>query len=161
MVLQHSYTHQNFWALAISNSIFALNIQTYSTKLVEASDLSNISSKYHEFTNIFSKTKAEVLTPYHSYDLQINLEGAQPLVGPIYFLLASKQEAFKKYIEKNLNTGFIWPTFSPYSVPVLFVKKKDSSLCLCVDFCGFNHISKKDYYLLPLISDLLDLPHKA
>jgi len=38
---------------------------------------------------------------------------------------------------------------------------EDGSLCLCINFHGFNHISKKDCYLLPLISDLLDLPHKA
>jgi len=68
-----------------------LDIQNNSAKLAEASDLSNVSSKYHEFTNIFSKTKAKVLTSYHSYDLKINLEeGAQSPVGPIYSLLASK-----------------------------------------------------------------------
>jgi hypothetical protein len=43
----------------------------------------------------------------------------------------------------------------------LFVKKKDGSLCLCVDFCGLNWISKKDCYPLLLISDLLDAPQKA
>jgi len=43
-------------------------------KLAEAPDLSNVLSKYHKVTDIFSKTKAEVLTPHHPYDLQINLE---------------------------------------------------------------------------------------
>jgi len=85
-----------------------LDIQTNSTKLTEASDLSNVPSKYYKFADIFSKTKAEVLTPYYSYDLQINLkEGTQPLAGPIYSFLASEQEALKKFIEENLNTGFI------------------------------------------------------
>ena len=46
-------------------------------------------------------------------------------------------------------------------MPVLFVKKKDGSLHLCVDFRRLNHISKKDRYPLPLISDLLNSPHKA
>ena len=50
------------------------NIQTNSAKLAEAPNLSNVSSEYYEFTNIFSKTKAKVLTPYRSYDLKINLE---------------------------------------------------------------------------------------
>ena len=57
--------------------------------------------------------------------------------------------------------GFIWPTSSLYSVLVLFVKKKNGSLRLCVDFYGLNCISKKDRYPLPLISDLLDLSRKA
>jgi len=84
-----------------------LDIQANSAKLAEAPDISNIPSEYHKFADVFSKTKAEVLASHHPYDLKINLEGAQPLVGPIYSLLASKQEAFKKFIEKNLNTGFI------------------------------------------------------
>ena len=50
---------------------------------------------------------------------------------------------------------------SPHGAPVLFIKKKDGSLCLCVDFCSLNYISKKDCYPLLLISDLLDSPHKA
>jgi len=86
----------------------SLDIQANSTKLAEAPDLSNVPSKYHEFANILSKTKAEVLDPHCSYDLKINLEeGAQPLVGPIYSLSVSEQETFKKFIEENLNTSFI------------------------------------------------------
>ena len=50
---------------------------------------------------------------------------------------------------------------SPYGAPVLFVKKKDGSLRLCVDFRSLNKITKKNRYPLPLISDLLDSPHKA
>ena len=84
------------------------DIQANSTKLAEAPDLSNIPSKYHEFTDIFSKTKAEVLAPYHPYNLKINLEeDAQPSVGLIYSLSVSKQEALKEFIEENLNTDFI------------------------------------------------------
>ena len=129
---------------------------------METPDLSNVPSKYHEFADVFSKTKAETLPPHCPYDLKINLEEvAQPPVGPIYSLSASEQEALNEFIEENLNTDFIRPTSSPHGVPVLFIKKKDGSLCLCVDFRGLNHISKKDRYLLPLISDLLDSPRKA
>jgi len=138
------------------------NIQANSTKLAETSNLSNVPSEYYEFANIFSKTKAEVLTSYCSYDLQINLEeGAQLPVGPIYFLSTSEQETLKKFIEKNLNMDFIQPISSLYGTLVLFIKKKDSSLYLCVDFHSLNHISKKDHYLLPLISNILSSPHKA
>ena len=139
----------------------SLNIQTNSTKFVEAPNLSNIPSEYHEFANVFSKTKAETLSSHCSYDLKINLEeGAQPPIGPIYSLLASKQETLKEFIEENLNIGFIQLTSSLYSALVLFIKK-DSSLRLYIDFCGLNHISKKDHYPLPLISNLLNSPCKA
>jgi len=139
-----------------------LDIQANSAKLAEAPDLSNVSSEYHKFADIFSKTKAEVLPLHHPYDLKINLEeDTQPSVGFIYSLLASEQEALKESIEKNLNTDFIRPISSPHGAPVLFVKKKDGLLCLCVDFCSLNHISKKNHYPLPLISNLLDSPYKA
>ena len=86
------------------------DIQANSAKLAETPDLSNVSSKYHKFADVFSKTKAETLPPHCPYDLKINLEeGAQPPVGPIYSLSASKQEALKEFIEENLNTGFIQP----------------------------------------------------
>ena len=49
-------------------------IQTNSTKLAEAPDLSNVPSEYHKFADVFSKTKAKVLTSYCSYNLKINLE---------------------------------------------------------------------------------------
>jgi len=142
--------------------LHSLDIQANSAKLAEAPDLSNVPSEYHKFADIFSKTKAEVLPLHHPYDLKINLEeDTQPPVGSIYSLLASEQEALKESIEENLNTDFIRPISSPHGAPVLFIKKKDGLLCLCVDFCSLNHISKKNYYPLPLISDLLDLPHKA
>jgi len=84
------------------------DIQANSAKLTEAPDLSNVPSEYHEFTNVFSKTKAEVLASHCPYDLKINLEeNAQPPVGHIYSLSASEQKALKKFIEENLNTGFI------------------------------------------------------
>jgi len=88
--------------------LHSLDIQANSAKLAEVLDLSNVPSKYHKFTNIFSKTKVETLSPHCSYNLKINLEeGAQSPVGPIYSLLASEQEALKEFFEKNLNTDFI------------------------------------------------------
>ena len=84
------------------------DIQANSIQLAKAPDLSNIPSEYHKFANIFSKTNAEVLASHHPYNLKINLEeDTQPLVGPIYSLSASEQEAPKKHIEENLNMGFI------------------------------------------------------
>jgi len=142
--------------------LYSLDIQANSIKLSKASDLSNIPSEYHKFANVFSKTKAKTLLSHCPYDLKINLEeGIQPPVGPIYSLSASEQEALKKFIEENLNMGFIQLTSSPHSALVLFIKKKDGSLHLCIDFCSLNCIFKKDYYSLLLISNLLDSSRKA
>jgi len=65
----------------------SLNIQANSIHLVETSDLSNILSKYHKFSDIFSKVKAKISAPHQPYNLKINLEeSTQPLVDTIYSL---------------------------------------------------------------------------
>jgi hypothetical protein len=64
-------------------------------------------------------------------------------------------------LDDNLNSSFVRLSNSSHRAPILFVKKKDSSLRLCVDFHGLNKISKKDCYPLLLISDLLDSLGKA
>ena len=65
------------------------------------------------------------------------------------------------FIDKHLSYGFIKQSTSAHGAPVLFIHKKDGSLCLCVNYQGLNKLTKKDCYPLPLISDLLDSPSKA
>jgi len=141
---------------------FSSTVQAKSTTISEKIDLSSIPEEYHEYADVFSKSKAETLAPHCSYDLRIDLEkDSHPPVGTIYSLSKFEQETLKEFIDENLTNGFIRSTSSPHGAPVLFIKKKDGSLRLCVDFRGLNRITKKDRYLLPLISDLLDSPRKA
>lgn len=98
-------------------------------------NLFTILTKYHEFTNVFSKARAKTLALYYLYNLQIKLEDREKLsIRTIYLLSTTKQEAFKEFISRNLNTRFIQLISSPYGVLVLFIKKKDSFFHLCVDF---------------------------
>jgi len=125
-------------------------------------DLDIVPPEYRDYADVFSKAKASELPPHHDYDLKIDLEeGTSPPLGTLYSLSPVELSALRTFIDKNLNTGFIRPTASSHAAPVLFVKKKDSSLRLCVDFQGLNKITKKDRYPLPLISDLLDSPSRA
>jgi len=134
-------------------------MQAKSTTISKKIDFSSIPEEYHEYANVFSKSKAETLTPHHPYDLQIDLEkDFYPPVRTIYFLFKFKQEALKEFIDKNLTNRLIRSISSPHRVPVLFIKKKDGSLQLCVDFCRLNKITKKDRYPLSLIFNLLDFP---
>ena len=117
---------------------------------------------YHDFADVFSKSKAGKLADHRPYDLKITLdEGTVPPFSPIYFLSQEELAALRKFIDENLATGFICPSHSRCGALVLFIQKKDGSLRLCVDFRGLNWISKKDHYPLPLISDLLNAPRKA
>ena len=65
-------------------------------------------------------------------------------------------ETLKTYIETYLKTGFIWPSKSPAGAPILFDKKLDGSLRLCVDYRGLNNLTIKNRYPLPLIGEALD-----
>jgi len=125
-------------------------------------DLDIVPPEYRDYADVFSKAKASELPPHRDYDLKIDLEeGTSPPLGTLYSLSPVELSALRTFIDENLNTGFICPTASSHAAPVLFVKKKDGSLRLCVDFRGLNKITKKDRYPLPLISDLLDSPSRA
>ena len=63
----------------------------------------------------------------------------------------------KVQLQDLLDKGFIRPSTSPWGAPVLFVKKKDGSLRLCVDYRQLNKIIEKNKYPLPRIDDLFDL----
>src|SRR5258705_552267 len=128
-------------------------------QVTAANTLNNILAKYHDFSNIFSGEKAGTLAPHRPYDLQINVEeGVKPIHGPIYSLSPPELAALWEFLKEHTKSGFICPSKSPWGSPILFIKKKDSSLQLCVDFCALNRVMEKDHYPLPLISDLLTSP---
>ena len=88
-----------------------------------------------------------LFTAHQLYDLRIELEeGTTPPFGPIYSLSPYELRTLHEFIDEHLAYGFIRPTCSLCGAPVLFIKKKDGSLRLCVDFQGLNQIMKKDRY---------------
>ena len=105
------------------------SVSAGSAKPSEPVDLSSIPSEYHDFANVFSRSKANKLPPHCLYDLKISLkEGTSLPVGTIYSLLQVELKALWEFIDKNLAIGFICPSTSPHSAPVLFIRKKDSLL---------------------------------
>ena len=102
-------------------------------------DLSHIPEEYHDFADVFSKGKADTLPPHCPYNLKINLEdGAILPIVPMYSLSQSEMGALREFIDEHVRIGFIRPSKSPHSTPILFICKKDGSLRLCVDFRGLN-----------------------
>ena len=126
------------------------------------SDLSTIPPEYHEFADLFSKKKADELPPHQPYDHTVPLEsGKAPPFGPIYKLSPLELEAVRVYVKENLRKGFIRHSQSPCGAPIVFAKKKDGTLRLCVDYRGLNKITVKNRYPLPLIGELLERISKA
>ena len=79
----------------------------------------------------------------------------------MYSLSQSEFQVLREFIDEHIRIGFIRPSSYPHGAPVQFVRKKDGSLWLCVDFRGLNKISKNDRYPPPFISDLLSTVGKA
>ena len=92
------------------------------------------------------------------YDHRIPLEEGKtpPYVSSIYSLSQPELETLRKYIDEHLQRGFLRPSHSPCSAPILFAKKADGSLRLCVDYRALNKVTIKTRYPLPLIAELLD-----
>src|SRR6266481_9684164 len=77
-------------------------------------DLSQFPEDSHDFTDVFSKSKAGKLAGHQPYDLKITLdEGSTPPFGPIYSLSQEELVALRKFIDENLSTGFVRPSRSP------------------------------------------------
>ena len=92
-------------------------------------DLSTLPEDYHDFMDMFNKSKAGKLADHRPYDLKITLdEGTVPPSSPIYSLSQEELAALHKFIDENLATGFIHPSCSLCGAPVLFIWKKDGSL---------------------------------
>src|SRR5258706_16285586 len=105
--------------------------------------LSGVPQEYHEFCDVFSGEKANALAPHRLYDLKINLEeGAKLFHGPIYSLSPLELTALREFLEENVRNGFICPSKSPWGSLVLFIKKKDGSLHLCIDFHCYTRLPR-------------------
>ena len=117
----------------------------YSTSTTpEMTDLSGVSSDYHNFADIFNKSKADMLAPHCEHNLKINLEDStSPPLGATSSFSSSKLGSLCEFLDEHLAMGFIHPSSSTHATSVLFVHKKDGSLHLCINFQGLNKITKK------------------
>ena len=128
----------------------------------ENKSLERIPKQYEKFKNVFDEQECNELPPHRPYDCKIRLKDDVDLFyGPLYPLTEEEREALKEYIKENLEKGFIRPSTSPAGAPILFVRKKDGSLRLCVDYRRLNENTIRDSYPLPLITELFDRLREA
>ncbi|GJV35519.1 putative reverse transcriptase domain-containing protein [Tanacetum coccineum] len=97
------------------------------------------------------------LPPIQEIEFQIELiPGATPVVKSPYHLAPSELEELSRQHKELQDKGFIRPSSSPWGAPVLFVKKKDGSFRMCIDYRELNKLTVKNRYPLPIIDDLFD-----
>ncbi|GJT24104.1 putative reverse transcriptase domain-containing protein [Tanacetum coccineum] len=97
------------------------------------------------------------LPPTLQVEFQIELvPSATPVARSLYRLAPSKMQELSAQLQELSDKGVIRPSSSPWGAPILFVKKKDGSFRMCIDYRELNKLIVKNRYLLPRIDDLFD-----
>ncbi|PON59962.1 hypothetical protein TorRG33x02_286090, partial [Trema orientale] len=102
------------------------------------------------------------LPPRRAIDHKIELEpGTRPPAKAPYRMAPSELMELRKQLDELLNAGLIQPSKAPYGAPVLFQKKQDGSMRMCVDYRALNKVTVKNKYPVPNAADLFDRLSKA
>ena len=114
-------------------------------------------AEYQEYAPLFSRRASDELPAHRQgVDHQIELTKENDLsFEPLRRMTEEQLSETKRYIIDNLHKGFIEPSGAPYAAPILFAKKADGSLRLCVDYRKLNALSKKDPCPIPLIDEMM------
>jgi hypothetical protein len=104
------------------------------------------------FTEVYSG-----LPPDREIEFSIDLvPGTKPIHKAPYRMAPAELKELKEQLQELIDRGFIRPSVSPWGAPVLFVKKKDGSMRLCIDYRELNRVTIRNKYPLPRIDDLFD-----
>ena len=109
-----------------------------------------------EFPDVFPNDLLD-LPPEREVEFTIDLVlGTNPISKAPYRMAPIELKELKVQLQELLDKGFIKPGVSPWGSPVLFVKKKDGSMRLCIDYRELNKVTVRNKYPLPRIDDLFD-----
>ncbi len=111
---------------------------------------------YHDFLNVFDREKTTQLLLHRSYDSKIELEDEnQSFRSWLYLMSSHKLQKIKKYLKENLKKKFITLSKALFTSSILFIEKKDDSLCFCVNYWKLNALIKRNRYSILLINEVL------
>ena len=109
-----------------------------------------------DFTDVFPDDLPG-LPPEREIEFEIEVyPGTDPISIPPYRMAPPELKELKKQLQELCDKRFIRPSSSPWGAPVLFVKKKDGTLRMCIDYRQLNKVTVKNRYPLPRIDDLFD-----
>ena len=109
-----------------------------------------------DYTDVFSK-ELPGLPLHRETDFAIELELCTVSISKAPYIMAPAElKELKVQLKELLDKGFIRSTVSPWGAPILFVKTKDGSMCLCIDYRELNEVTVKNKYPLPKIDNLFD-----
>nr|GEZ71248.1 putative reverse transcriptase domain-containing protein [Tanacetum cinerariifolium] len=147
--------------LVIKLDLFKRNYQENSTnaqvtkKELKEKHLEDV-SVIHDFPKVFPDDLPGLLPPRQvEFNIKLVLGVAHVARAP-YRLAPSEMKELVDQLQDLSEKGFIRPSSSPWGAPVLFVKKKDESFRMCIDYRELNKLMVKNRYPLPRINDLFD-----
>ena len=136
---------------AATEYVLVVNAVTTSTPPMDWREMEIV----QEFADVFPENFG--IPPSRDTEFTIELlPGTAPQSKAPYRMAPAELKELKVQLEELLEKGFIRPSVSPWGAPVLFVKKKDGTLRLCIDYRMLNQVTIKNRYPLPRIDDLFD-----
>ncbi len=133
-----------------------VNLQELSHEEILKEVKAKLSSKYHDYLDVFDWAMTDQLSSHRFYDHKIELiDEKTSSWSRLYHMSDYKLQKMKNYLIKHLNKDFISSSSASYASLILFIEKKDDSLRFCVDYRKLNALIKRNRYSLPLIDEIL------
>ena len=148
-----------------ANAVFEVNVSDIRSKNADdiakalrpkpPPDFSKLPAHLQKYRALFCPEEAKSLPPYRpgvDHDIKL-VDGATPPNSRMYGMSQNELLVLQKYIQENLDKGYIRPSTSPVASSVLFAKKPTGGLRLCVDYRKLNEVTVKDRTALPLTKE--------
>ena len=124
--------------------------------LSEATPLLSNVKIVREFQDVFQEDLPDLPSNREVKFLIEFVLGTAPISKTPYRMAPAELKELKEQLQELLDKSFIRPSVSPWGAPVLFVKKKDCTIRMCIDYRELNRVTIKNKYPLPRIEDLFD-----
>ncbi len=138
------------------NKLEDVNLQELSHEEILKEVKAKLSSKYHDYLDVFDRAMTDQLSSHRFYNHKIELINEKTSSrSRLYHMSDYKLQKMKNYLIKHLNKSFISSSSISYASLILFIEKKDDSLRFCVDYRKLNALIKRNRYFLFLIDETL------
>ncbi len=138
------------------NKLEDVNLQKLSHEEILKEIKAKLSSKYHDYLDVFDQAMIDQLFSHHFYDHKIELiDKKTSFWSHFYHMSDYKLQKMKNYLIKHLNKDFIFSSSASYASLILFIEKKNDSLRFCINYRKLNALIKWNCYLLLLIDEIL------
>ena len=137
------------------SQLFHVLLRPFEKSKRKAKNNHDINDLLREYEEVFKKPNG--IPPKRDIEMKIQLEkDTKPVMGPLYKLSVTELAEMKSQINKALENGYIRPSISPWGSPVLFTKKKDGGLRMCIDYRALNKKTIKNQVPIPRIDEVWD-----